>query len=105
MSSNEKETDILAAICEYLEYRNHFFWRANTAGIYRDGRYFSLPKYARRGVPDIILVRGGYFYGLEVKTNKGRSSVHQESFKEDCEKAGGKYYVVRSIEDVQALGL
>lgn len=105
MTSHEKETVILNAICEYLAYRNHFFWRANTSGIYRDGRYFSLSKYSRRGVPDIILVSGGNFVGLEVKTAEGRSSVYQRDFRKECQKAGGKYYIVRSIDEVQALGL
>ena len=38
---------------------------------------------------------------LEVKTKKGRISANQKAFQESVEAAGGFYYVVRSIEDVE----
>ena len=103
----EKESDTQNTICEYLERRQHFFWRVNNVGMYDpvNERYRSMPKYARYGVPDIILIIGGVFYGLEVKTKVGQQSVHQKKFQEDVEKVGGIYKVVRSVEDVQELGL
>jgi hypothetical protein len=60
-----------------------------------------------KGVPDIILIRrgSGRFVGLEVKRVDGRLSPEQVEFGRACEEAGGEYHVVRSIEEVQALGL
>jgi VRR-NUC domain len=66
-----------------------------------------MPKHAMKGVPDIILIKqpSGRFIGLEVKTDTGRLSPEQIEFRNHSEKAGGWYYVVRSIDDVQRLGL
>lgn len=66
-----------------------------------------MPKHSLRGVPDIILVKPptGQFIGLEVKTKSGRLSDHQQEFSERLRDVGGRYYVVTSIDDVQALGL
>lgn len=66
----------------------------------------SLPKYAMRGVPDIILIKeGGTFVGLEVKSEKGKQSEDQFKFAKNCILKGAEYYVVRSIDDVQKIGL
>lgn len=101
----EKETGIVSAICEYLQIKGHFFWRQNTAALYRQGRFFRMPRFSRNGVPDIILVSKGDFIGIEVKRNKGRQSVAQKEFQTDLEKAGGRYHLVHSIDEVIALGL
>lgn len=43
--------------------------------------------------------------GLEVKTENGTQSSEQIQFQAQCIRNGGDYYVVCSINDVQALGL
>lgn len=98
------ESSIQTAICDYLSYKRYFFWRQNTGGMYREGRWFSQPKYSKNGVPDIILVKDGKFVGLEVKRPKGKQSAHQLAFETDCKKAGGEYYIITSVEEVQKLG-
>jgi len=100
-----KETDIQRAICDYLALKGYFFWRQNTGGMFREGRYFSLPKYSMRGIPDIILIKGGRFIGIEVKNKTGKLSPHQADFARECVKNGGDYIVAKSIDDVQAAGL
>lgn len=102
---HEKETEIQKAICDYLAFRHHFFWRSNNTPIFQDGKYRAMPRYGKTGVPDIILIKEGIFYGLEVKTQKGVISPSQEAFRDEAEKAGGRYYVVRNIDDVVFLGL
>ena len=101
------EGTIQNAICDYLSLRNHFFWRNNSIGVYDPvgKRFRSTPKYSMNGVPDIILIREGVFIGLEVKTPKGRQSENQKNFETLSKEAGAEYYVVRSIEDVQEIGL
>jgi hypothetical protein len=64
-----------------------------------------MPKYAMRGVPDIIVVHVGRPYFLEVKRPKSYQSPEQRAFQKLAEAAGAYYAVVRSIEDVEALGL
>ena len=105
-----KESDIQSAICDYLAMKGRCFWRSNNIpGFNRNGdgtiTMRRLPAHTPRGLPDIIVIRGGAFYGLEVKTTKGRQSPEQKEFQSMVEKHGGKYFVVRSIDDVQAIGL
>lgn len=101
------ETAIQNAICEYLALKKHFFWRNNTTPTYdaRRGTYRSMGKWAKKGVPDIIVVHEGWFIGLEVKQKGKYMSPEQKQFQKECAEAGGEVYTVRSIEDVKELGL
>lgn len=53
----------------------------------------------KAGVADIIVCYRGQLIALEVKTKTGRLSTHQKRFKNEIEVCGGKFFVVRSIED------
>ncbi len=64
-----------------------------------------MPKYSMRGVADIIVVHVGRPYFLEVKRQGTYQSPDQKTFQATAEKAGARYAVVRSIDDVMALGL
>jgi len=101
------ESAIQLSICDYLKLKQWFFWRQNTVGMYDAKRetFRSLPKYARHGVSDILLVKDGILYALEVKRKGGKQSERQKEFQKDLEAAGGKYFLVESIEDVQVIGL
>jgi len=59
------ERDIQSSICDYVAYRKYFFWRQNTGGMYRDGHYFTLPKYAMRGAPHPRLAMARVEFGVE----------------------------------------
>lgn len=101
------EKDIQKAICDYLAFKQYFFWRQNTAPSFdkSQGAYRAMPKYSKNGVPDIILIKEGKFIGLEVKQPKGKQSDNQIIFEKECTQAGGEYHIVTSIDDVIALRL
>lgn len=106
----ETEGGIQNSICEYLEMQRRCFFRVNNIPAFNrtEGGGFTmrrLPKFTPRGLPDIIVVAGGLFYALEVKTKIGRQSTEQKEFEALVKRHGGKYFVVRSIEDVQEIGL
>ena len=106
MQQKETETSIVNAICDYLAYKKDLlFWRQNTLPVFNGERFYSMPKYSMRGVPDIIVIKDGFFIGLEAKTKVGKQSAYQKEFERKCKGAGGEYYVVRSIEDVKEIGL
>jgi hypothetical protein len=46
-------------------------------------------------------VRVGQFFGIEVKTDKGKLSPDQEAFRDKCSALGGAYIVARRVEDVE----
>ncbi|MEK9694528.1 MAG: VRR-NUC domain-containing protein [Candidatus Poseidoniales archaeon] len=103
----ERETDILRSICDYLTLKKHFFWRANNIPAYDTERktFRAMPKYSMHGTPDLIVIKDGFFIGLEVKNAKGRLSTAQKAFAKLCKDTGAEYYVVRSIDDVKEIGL
>lgn len=97
------EKYIQKTILEYLQYRRYFVWRNNSGAFKNDSGGFY--KFGDLGSPDIFLVKNGCIYGLEVKNEKGKQSHNQKTWEEGFTKAGGIYKVVRSLEDVQSLGL
>lgn len=96
------EKDIQNACCEYLEYK-YFFWRQNTTPVYNVSldRYRRMPKYALKGVPDIILIhkKRGTIY-LEVKRPGGVLSEDQEYFQRKCKELGQEYHMITSVDDL-----
>ncbi len=66
-----------------------------------------MPAHSMRGLPDIFLIEHGTgrLWGLEVKRPGGKQSEDQELFMMRLRNGGGRYDVVRSIDDVRALGL
>ena len=51
------------------------------------------------GVPDIIAIRKGQFIGIEVKFGEDKLSQAQIDLGENIESSGGRYIVVKSIDD------
>ena len=54
-----------------------------------------------KGLSDLIAVKAGHTYFIEVKKPKGKLSEHQERFKAEIEDRGGKYLVMRSADDAK----
>lgn len=94
-----RESEIQKSIIQYLSYRKDTYYvRVGSGGIKTaDGRYF---KSGKKGCPDILICYKGRFIGLEVKNEKGKQSEFQETAKKEIEKVGGKYYIVKDIDDV-----
>lgn len=99
------EKDIQYSVCDYLAKKRYFFWRQNTAGIYdaKGGFYRRASKWALDGVPDIIVIFQGRFIGLEVKRPTTKQEESQKNFEREVKLAGGEYYIIRSIEDLQKI--
>lgn len=56
-----------------------------------------------KGIPDLLVMRNGRVWFIEVKTSKGRLSPYQERFKMMCEYYGVPYIVIRSLDEAQEL--
>lgn len=94
------EKDIQKAIIEYLNYRGVFNWRNNSGAMKTE---HSFVRFGAVGSPDVFAMQGGILYGIEVKTPKGVLSPYQKHWGELLEKAGGKYVVARSVDEVMAI--
>lgn len=56
----------------------------------------------RAGFPDFFLAIPNRFYpylAVELKTKRGQQSVSQREWQKACESVGGKYVVVRTLDD------
>lgn len=62
-----------------------------------------------RGFPDLLVMKDGVTFGIEVKTPSGCQNEHQKVVQSMFERVGINYYVVCEVETVQcilmALGL
>lgn len=54
------------------------------------------------GFPDILIFAGGQGYCLEVKADKGRLTKYQKMLKDQLERQGIPYAVVRSVDEARA---
>ena len=99
------EAQIQKAILQWGGYKRILMHRINVIGtpLHKDGLTVYRPS-TNKGMADIhatVLVEGiPVSVWLEVKTKKGKLSANQKAFQESIEAAGGYYYVVRSIDDV-----
>lgn len=50
--------------------------------------------FGRAGVPDIIGCYGGYFFAVECKAGKGKTTLIQEAEIEKIRQSGGKAFVI-----------
>ena len=102
----ETEAQIQKAILQWGAYKKILMHRINVIGtpLHKDGLTVYRPS-TNKGMADIhatLLVEGiPVSVWLEVKTKKGKLSANQKAFQESVEAAGGFYYVVRCIEDVE----
>lgn len=100
------ESDVVRAILDYLYSKRYFAWRNNTVGVWDDKKkaYRKNPNTAI-GAPDIFVLHQGIFIGLECKTDTGKHSDEQKYFGNMMMSRGGKYFVVREVDDVVKIGL
>ncbi len=110
--STSNEIEIQNKICAYLEKKGYFFMRLNNTPQFDKklnngyGGYRSQGRFSAPGLADILLIdkeRYGMAVFLEVK-DKGKQSPDQKLFAKRCCLNNCEYAVVRSIEEVKALG-
>ena len=56
---------------------------------------------SRKGLPDFVACHKGKFYGLEFKGTSGKLRPEQEDIGEEIKASGGRYLVVRSVDDLK----
>lgn len=100
-------TELVRSISDYLELnkrrKGYCFWRNNSgAAVLQSGAFV---RFGTPGSPDIIVVKDGFFIGLEIKAGSGRLSPAQKDFRDMIKANGGEYHEIRSIDDVIEIGL
>lgn len=98
-----KETKIQNSILSHLRSKGVFCFRVNNGSIWDKKLGMYRTHSSIKGIPDIFAVKDSLFYGIEVKSEKGKMSADQFLFKKRFEEAGGKYILARNKEDVVIL--
>lgn len=96
-----EENAIHRAIVEHLRLRSKpntiWFHPFNKAASAREGA-FAKSMGVRAGVSDLILVRKGRPYALELKSARGQLAVVQDTFLREWGAAGGKHAVAFGLD-------
>lgn len=102
----KKEGDIQSEILTWLRHQFPLaFIRKVSVGSRQVGNGKTVPN-EMAGFPDIMMLKGGVFYGIEVKRPKQKPDPHQEAVHQWLRDAGGIVYVVTSLEELRkAMGL
>jgi hypothetical protein len=97
----EKETDIVKAILQYLEFHQILAWRvAGQGSAYSSKGEIKFRKSSTAGFPDIACLYRGVFVCFEVKTSTGRVSELQKEWIFKLNQNGALASVVRSVDEV-----
>lgn len=92
------ESQIQKSVLAYLNHlKGIYFFRSGVGAIRTElGNFF---KTGKPGNPDIVVCYKGMFIGFEIKTKIGKQSPNQKKTELDIIKSGGKYFIIRSIDD------
>lgn len=103
LTLKQPEKLIEDAVLDWLHMAGCFCFKVKSTGTYDEKikKFRSPGKRYMRGVSDILGIFKGFPVAFEIKTETGRLTIHQKLFQENWVKAGGKAYVVRSVEEAR----
>ena len=94
------ETALKKQCLEWLAIKGIFAYKQNCGGFKNPtGGFYRFS--SMNGLPDIVCIIKGKYIGVELKVDKKEQSDFQIIFQENLEKAGGAYYIIRSLEDLE----
>jgi len=102
------ETKLLGECWDYLLLKGHFVLRYNNIAVYdRANNFYRKNRYMTPGVSDLIVIpkNDNQPIFIELKSAKGRLSTDQQMFRRYCDDHAVEYEVVRSLDELIALGL
>lgn len=86
-------------IFDMYHVREGVAYRINNGAVYDIKRKTYRKGVQRKGVPDIIGIINGRFYGIEVKIGRDRQSADQKEIEREIIDAGGVYFIAKSYDD------
>lgn len=92
---------LVRACDEMLSYKKIFHYRNNSGALPAPTGTFI--RFGAPGSPDLIAVIRGLYVGFECKDGPhAKQTPLQKQFQESLEAAGGRYYIIRRPEDLDA---
>lgn len=86
--------------------KRQFVFKINQTGFYDTARRCfrkQASPFSMKGVGDAAWIYKGVYHALEFKSEKGRQSVEQLSFQRQLEHAGGKYFIIRNLQEMMKI--
>ena len=96
MSDSNTNALTKAVIYDMANVRKGVAYRINNAGIYDQKKGVYRKGVTRKGIPDIIGIIKGRFFGIEIKFGSDRQSAEQRIIELEIKKAGGVYMIVKT---------
>ena len=102
--AGSKGANLLTRVCmEYIRGIGGHAERINTTGMPRktaSGKLIWTRGQGMTGSADIHAVINGRMYAIEIKYGRDRQSDAQKAYQKRIEAAGGKYIIVRKLDDL-----
>ena len=90
------EAAIQKAIIDFMRHDGFMVWRNQTQGVMMGGG--KRARSTNTGSPDIMALKNGIFYGIEVKTSTGKVATHQQAWLALASLHGARCFVARSLQ-------
>lgn len=98
------EKDIQRQVIEWLNYHNFYAFRFNSGMISTgEGKTKRMVKLGEVGMPDVLAVKQGQFYGFEIKRPGKEPTFLQNLAHEKLRNYGAKVYTIHSVEELMAI--
>lgn len=98
------------AVVRMLKLSGFLFWNTDVMDALKffkpnDPRRFAFISHHKnmgytKGQSDLVVVKNGRFWAVELKTEEGRQSKEQKLFQAECEKHGIQYVIIRNFVDL-----
>ena len=95
------EQEIQKACLDYLSYSGYYAFKVHTGGIYDQNRGVYRTIHTK-GLSDVIAIKNGLVFFIEIKSETGRQSDNQKDFEFKIKEKGGYYILVRSVEELES---
>lgn len=91
-------SELVRACEQYLQIKGIFHYRNNSGALKTATGGFV--RFGAVGSPDLIAVIKGQYIGIECKMGTGRQSPGQKEFEKNLIRAGGKYWLIRDVQEL-----
>lgn len=98
MRASPSESEIQSMIIRTLRSMGHMAFKHNPVNFtpYGFGKVAAIDK----GIADVIACVNGKYVEFEIKCKTGKQSNFQKAHEKLVNKCGGKYFVIKSLEDL-----
>ena len=96
---SSKSNNLTSQIIKIIQWKYGDAWRIQKGQV--KAKTGLRPVGMENGLPDLIACIQGRFIGIEVKIGADKMSIYQESQKQRMLKAGGLFFIAKTLEETE----